>query len=83
MPRDEGSFGLAVRAKMSPALIFLLSLYQINWGVGMPITLHSRDTVPCSVRMASSSLVKNGALYALGTEKECVKLETNLLRNRK
>lgn len=33
----------------------------------MPITLHSRDTVPCSVRIASSSFVKKGALYALGT----------------
>jgi len=53
---------------MSPALISLSSLYHRNFGVGTPITLHSRDTMPRCVSSARSCSTKIGFLYAFGTE---------------
>jgi len=67
VPRDVGSSGLAVSANTSPALISWPSLYQRSTGVGTPTTLHSSDTVPCSVSNACSSSRNSGALYAFGT----------------
>lgn len=67
MPSDVGSLGLAVSEKMSPALISFESLNQRNFGVGTPITLHSNETVPCSVKIAFNSSTNSGTLYALGT----------------
>ena len=69
VPRDVGSSGLAVSANTSPALISWPSLYQRSTGVGTPTTLHSSDTVPCSVSNACSSSRNSGALYAFGTGK--------------
>jgi hypothetical protein len=69
VPRDVGSSGLAVSANTSPALISWPSLYQRSTGVGTPTTLHSRDTVPCSVSRACSCSRNSGALYAFGTGK--------------
>lgn len=68
-PKEVGSSGLAVRAKTSPERTSLLSLNQRSVGVGTPTTLHSNDTVPCSVRRARSSSRNSGALYVFGTEK--------------
>lgn len=50
-----------------PALISLESLYQRSAGVGTPFTLHSNETVPCSVSSARRSSMNSGALYAFGT----------------
>lgn len=69
VPSEVGSAGLAVSEKMSPALISFESLNQRSFGVGTPMTLHSSETVPCSVRIALSSSTNSGTLYALGTEK--------------
>lgn len=70
-PKEVGSSGFAVRAKTSPERISLLSLNQRSVGVGTPTTLHSSDTVPCSVRRARSSSRNSGALYVFGTETKC------------
>jgi hypothetical protein len=53
---------------MSPALISLSSLYHRSFGVGTPITLHSRDTIPRCVNTALSGSMKIGFLNAFGTE---------------
>ena len=45
-----------------PDLISSPSLYQRSAGEGMPTTLHSRLTVPCSVRPATNSSRNTGAL---------------------
>lgn len=37
-------------------------------GVGTPTTLHSSETVPSVVKIARSSSMNSGALYAFGTE---------------
>lgn len=71
VPSDVGSSGLAVRAKTSPALISFESLNHLRIGVGTPTTLHSRETVPCSVNMARNSSTNSGTLYAFGTEMCC------------
>jgi hypothetical protein len=58
----KSSFGFAVSAKTSPALISFESLNHRKTGVGVPMTLHSSETVPCSVRIARSSSMKSGDL---------------------
>lgn len=45
-----------------PDLISSPSLYQRSAGEGMPTTLHSRLTVPCSVSPATNSSRNTGAL---------------------
>lgn len=67
VPSDDDSMDSTRKANVSPALIFLPSLYQKRFGVGTPITLHSRETVPSSARIALSSSTNWGALYAFGT----------------
>lgn len=75
VPREDESEEFALRANVSPAFIFLPSLYQCKIGVGTPITLHSKETVPSSDSIAFNSSTKRGALYALGTAKKLVKKE--------
>jgi len=62
VPSDVRSSGFAVSAKTSPAFISFESLNHRRIGVGTPTTLHSNDTVPCSVRIARSSSTNSGAL---------------------
>jgi len=59
---DTGRSMLACRAKTSPDLISSPSLNHRRAGDGIPTTLHSRDTVPCSVSPATNSSRNTGDL---------------------